>query len=252
LTFVLPMKILKNIISFLFGRKIRHLSSKNAYNKLAATYDQASKHVIRVLDDLCVQTLLNKAQIQSKNSLDYGAGTGRNIELLNSLTSQKVYAYDISSEMLNILKDKHPEVTQIGYGKNNQLIIEHNSIDFILCNLCIGYIKHLDQLFNEWDRILTKKGFIILSDIHLQLLADGNRSFVLDDTTIIIEHFKHQDEKLQELFLKYHWEIVAYHEIKIDSEVKELFGSKMESYNVLKNKIATWGYLLRKINQTHN
>ncbi len=240
------MNSIKNLVRRLLGKKSKSLSARNAYNLIASSYDQKPNQIIPKLDQFLVEELLKEDPGDIANSFDYGAGTGRNIPLLSSLSSDSVYAYDISIEMLNILKAKFPQTILVSAKNRFDLSIATNSIDLILCNLCIGYVKDIESLFAEWDRVLSKQGMIILTDIHVDLLANGNRNFDINGSTIYIDHFLHEEKTFHALFSKFNWEISQFQEMKVDENVKSIFEQKLDSYSALEGKKMLFGYKLKK------
>lgn len=232
---------IKNFLRMLAGKKHRRLSPRAAYDSLAQYYDSTYQGLITDSDKILIDSLLKDTHSSFKNSLDYGAGTGQNIPLLSSKTSSDIYAFDISSEMLKILNKKFPFVKLVEQQKNTTLNLEAHSIDLLFCNLCLGYIKDIKALFGLWDEVLTKGATIVLTDIHPQLLANGERSFNLNDKKILINHYVHTLTKIEQFASNLGWEIQAFKEFKVDGQVFRNIGSKAKS-RTLMGKNVLYGY----------
>jgi len=98
------------------------------------------------------------------NVLDVGCGTGRNSIYL-AQQGFRVYGIDISKMAIQIAK-KNSIGLPIEYfiGQQTRLPFQNNSIDFILANHSLEYLKSDDILrtVREFDRVLKNKKPIFL------------------------------------------------------------------------------------------
>ena len=222
----------------------KFITPEKAYDLLSNNYDN-SYNILNALDRELLKKFKPYLHNEIKNTLDFGAGTGRNISFLKTFTLKKIYGIDISIGMLNKLKDKHPSITIEKYQKNKKLNIENKSIDLIVSNLVIGYIDYLDSIFTEWKRIISDNGLIIITDLHPSINNRKlNRNFNFNGTNLIIKSINHSKKKLEFEFSKMNWEIIKFEEMVIDKEVKYYFKSESD-YNNLFGKKLIYGYVLK-------
>jgi len=108
-----------------------------------------------------IQALLGKKKI-----LDVGAGTGNvTYELLRR--GKKVYAVDISKEMLKILQEKCKEYSQNLVIKQSEVSrlswVSDNYFDGINSMIVLPYVENVADHIKELYRILEKNGVVALS-----------------------------------------------------------------------------------------
>ena len=101
--------------------------------------------------------------IKNKKILDAGCGSGIYTKLL-AKKGGKVSALDLSKTMLDIAKEYCK-----GYGivfrrgSIDNIPYKSNSFDIVVAPLVIHYLKNPEKAFNEFNRVLKKKGVLIFS-----------------------------------------------------------------------------------------
>ena len=140
------------------------MSIEKAYNIWASQYD-SNLNLTRDLDKKCtIETLKN---LDLKNVLELGCGTGKNTEwLLNK--AERIIGLDFSQEMLHKAKakifDKRVIFKKADLTKYWE--IENNFVDLITASLTLEHIKNLGHIFSQANLKLKKNGLFFISELH--------------------------------------------------------------------------------------
>ena len=140
------------------------MSIEKAYNLWASQYD-SNLNLTRDLDKKCtIKTLKN---LDFKNVLELGCGTGKNTEwLLNK--AERIIGLDFSQEMLHKAKakifDKRVLFKKVDLTKDWE--IENNFVDLITASLTLEHIENLDHIFSQANLKLKKNGLFFISELH--------------------------------------------------------------------------------------
>ncbi|WP_339341944.1 class I SAM-dependent methyltransferase [uncultured Polaribacter sp.] len=140
------------------------MSIEKAYNIWASQYD-SNLNLTRDLDKKCtIKTLKN---LDFKNVLELGCGTGKNTEwLLNK--AERIIGLDFSQEMLHKAKakifDKRVLFKKADLTKDWE--IENNFVDLITASLTLEHIENLDHIFLQANLKLKKNGLFFISELH--------------------------------------------------------------------------------------
>lgn len=126
-----------------------------------ALQEEAFKNLYTVEDTL---PLLNG---KYKTIVDIGCGSGKNLTLLSAY-AEKIIGVDISQKMLQ-LSDHICKKRGFNYELINgdflNLPIEDNSADVAFVNMTLHHISTPELALKEINRILTKKGKMLLIDL---------------------------------------------------------------------------------------
>lgn len=137
--------------------------SKSAFNVQANTYDvdKTGKHARgqykHVLNEL--------QQLDFQKILDVGCGTG---EILKSIKERysfvKLYGLDISEEMLKQANDKLKGTATLILGDAENITLETNSFDLLLCTDSFHHYPNPQQAISEFYRVLKHGKFLLIAD----------------------------------------------------------------------------------------
>lgn len=137
--------------------------SKSAFNVQANTYDvdKTGKHARGqykyVLNEL--------QQLDFQKILDVGCGTG---EILKSITERysfaQLYGLDISEEMLKQANDKLKGTATLILGDAENITLETNSFDLLLCTDSFHHYPNPQQAISEFYRVLKHGKFLLIAD----------------------------------------------------------------------------------------
>lgn len=150
------------------------MSIEKAYNIWASQYD-SNLNLTRDLDKKCtIETLKN---LDFKNVLELGCGTGKNTEwLLNK--AERIIGLDFSQEMLHKAKakifDKRVIFKKADLTKYWE--IENNFVDLITASLTLEHIKNLGHIFSQANLKLKKNGLFFISELHPLKQYSGSKA----------------------------------------------------------------------------
>ena len=127
---------------------IRHNENENTH-----WWFSARRKILSSIIKKKVTKLGNKLKI-----LDYGAGSGANIEMLSKFG--KVFVYEKNNDAQNYLKKK--------FTNNEDIIILENfekkiNYDLIVAADVIEHVEKDDDLLNQLEKQLNKKGKILIT-----------------------------------------------------------------------------------------
>jgi ubiquinone/menaquinone biosynthesis C-methylase UbiE len=142
------------------------------YNNKAWKYDLlVSKedyqgNLLKCIGSICI--------LEGKHTVDLGAGTGR-ISFLLSPHFEKVFAFEYTPGMLEQARKKQQErkINNIVFkkGDSRRIKLKNNSIDLVIAGWSMGMMmvwnlnqrqSTLDRAFSEAERVLKKRGTIII------------------------------------------------------------------------------------------
>jgi len=127
--------------------------------------------------------------------LDFGSGSGTNIEMLSNLGD--VYVYEKNKEIFNILKLKYGKFRNVKFIEN---LGKENFFDLILAADVIEHIKNDFETIENFYNILNTKGQLILTV--------PAYDFLMSKKDEVLQHYRRYNKKsLQKLITKYFDEI---------------------------------------------
>lgn len=145
------------------------------------SYDKHNKRKVSYLEsterrkEFSPDQLLNRVPVKESDSiLDFGAGTGYFSLPAAKRIKGNLYALDIDSNMLEIIKEKALEekVANIVpvHGSMDTLPLPDGSIDMVIASLVLHEIQPLEPLLQQMNNIMKKDGYLIC----LELQPKGN------------------------------------------------------------------------------
>lgn len=162
------MKRHKNIIEVITVEKSE---IKSNWDKMAKAYEDftgGEDSYSNLIEWKTIKTII--PNLKDKRVLDLGCGTGRFSFMFEKLGPKQIVGIDISDSMLEIgrkyAKEKNSIVKFIKNDIENMKDISSNSFDFIFSSTTLHYLKTLDNIMKEIERILVPGGTCILSVIH--------------------------------------------------------------------------------------
>jgi ubiquinone/menaquinone biosynthesis C-methylase UbiE len=193
--------------------------------------------------------MLNQINLQDRKVVDVGCGTGRHWNQVLQHKPATLTGYDVSVEMLKHLQQKFPDAP--AYVLENGALREtgNASADVVISTLAIAHIADLADAFQEWNRILKKRGDVLLTDFHPAALEQGaDRTFRHDGQLIAIENHLHPIEEIRQLTRRLGWAEVDFMELKIDTTLKRYYEEQnaLAVYERFRNTPIVYGLLLKK------
>lgn len=217
------LNIIKNRIRR-FVQRANTMDAAKAYDLWASSYDDQPGNLLIHLDEQVFAEISESISYEGKVVADIGCGTGRHWQWILSKKPSQLIGYDVSKEMLEILRQKFPQAQTYVLNGDTLPGLRDGACDIIICNLVIGYIEDLEATFAEWNRVLKNSGIIIISDFHPESLQKGGeRSFSHDKKKVLIKNYIHSLEKIRVLAAAMQWEEEAFVEKKVDESIKSFY-----------------------------
>jgi ubiquinone/menaquinone biosynthesis C-methylase UbiE len=174
------------------------LPAEQAYDLWAGTYDEQDNNLLMHLDhELMFGS--EETEWHGRRVLDFGCGTGRHWQTLLGLGVQRLVGVDLSTQMLQKLKDRFPHAEAHQIRDERLPMFADGELDVMLSNLTIGYVRDLRPLFGEWSRVLRPGGQVVITDLHPAAIAKGaKRTFTARGRSLEIQSYRHDLPSLEE------------------------------------------------------
>jgi malonyl-CoA O-methyltransferase len=123
-------------------------------------------------------------RLQGRRALDLGCGTGRHTLALSAAGAQ-VWALDLTPEMMAKARAKQPkaEVCWVRHALPEPLPFRASTFDIVVLGLVAEHIADLPRLLSESARVLRPGGRCLLSALHPDRTAAGQRARYIDPET---------------------------------------------------------------------
>lgn len=137
------------------------------FDEIAHKYDFLNHFFTAGLDKRWRSSIIRYLKSQNVPSailLDIAAGTGDSTISLLKLNPVELYALDISTKMLEILRQKiNSTSVKIIFGKAEEIPLQDNKVDIVLIAFGIRNFEDIDKSLKEIHRVLKQNGtFVIL------------------------------------------------------------------------------------------
>lgn len=204
----------------------------NAYKEWAKTYDtHPNPHTLVEHNDFISLTDPRKKEF----ILDAACGTGKYTVKLHK-AGAKVIGLDFSKEMLEIAKEKIPEVEFVLHNISRKLPFKSSCFDKITCGQTLKHIRNLKPVLREFNRVLKKRGKLIFSVTHPEINFEGfamryRPKFKLAGLSNIYHH------KFTDYFDAFEYsgfQIDKIKQVPVNTSIKHLLTEK--SYKLLKGR----------------
>lgn len=150
------------------------------YDKFADKYAERlkKKELFNYNTHIEIPNMLNcLGNIKNKVLLDLGCGFGDQAQRYIKKGAKKVFGFDISKKLVKIANERNIPNSEFKVSNlNSKLEYKTNSFDIVVASLSLDYVKNLNQLFSEVQRVLKPKGIFCFSVPNPVLFA-GVRKF---------------------------------------------------------------------------
>jgi cytosine/adenosine deaminase-related metal-dependent hydrolase/ubiquinone/menaquinone biosynthesis C-methylase UbiE len=126
-------------------------------------YDEAPNPML-MLEERFLAPILS--QIQDRDVMDIGCGTGRWLERLATRGPRSLKGVDISPEMLDRARQKLERRARLVVGSATSLPTASLSADVVLASFLASYVADLPAFANQLRQIVRSDGRIYISDVH--------------------------------------------------------------------------------------
>jgi ubiquinone/menaquinone biosynthesis C-methylase UbiE len=220
-----------------------------AYNLWANWYDDQPGNLMIDLDELIFSELLKGINLQTRRIIDVGCGTGRHWPRLIAGKPLSLTGFDVSEEMLKMLRQKFPGThTELLTG--NQLPgIVTGSCDLVCSTLTVAHIRDLLEVLTEWSRVLKIDGDMIITDFHPDMLqTGGQRTFKHQGRLVVIRNYIHTIQTIRTWAKRLHLKEVDFIERRIDENVLPYYERQnaLHIYEKFKGSAVIYGIHFKK------
>ncbi|MBU0459757.1 MAG: class I SAM-dependent methyltransferase [Nanoarchaeota archaeon] len=142
-----------------------------------AGYDKVAKHYFeRRADksrfdynrDIEVPAMIKLiSDVKNKVVLDMGCGFGDHSRKLSEKGAKKIIGFDLSKDLVKFATEQKISNCNFEVGNmDKKLKYKSNYFDLVISGLALHYVKNINQLFKEVNRVLKKNGFFVFSTGH--------------------------------------------------------------------------------------
>jgi ubiquinone/menaquinone biosynthesis C-methylase UbiE len=220
------MAILKKLGQY-FSKHLFELKDTEpelAYNLWAGTYDAQPDNLMLALDEEVFGSLLSDITLYNKIVADVGCGTGRHWGKILDKGPIKLLGFDVSIEMLKILKQKFPQAETHRLISNKLAGLKDEACDCVISTLTIAHIPDAREALTEWNRVLRPGGHVLITDYHPMALAKGGkRTFMHEDHTVAVRNYIHTLQDLAAIARHLGLEMQCLMEKRVDDAAKAYY-----------------------------
>lgn len=233
-----------------FFSRIRETEPETAYDLWAKAYDHQPRNLMLSLDKELFSQITEKITIRDQELIDVGCGTGRHWYSLLSQQPARLVGYDVSREMLGILKQKFPG-QEIHRQTNHKLNQPANRFNLLISTLTMAHVPDMPAALREWARVVKPGGDIIITDYHPATLEKGGqRTFSYQGKTVAIKNYIHTLKAIMGTASLYGLDVVDIVEKKIDESMRGWYEQQdaLAIYEKFKGTPVIYGCHLKKTN----
>lgn len=172
------------------------LNKEEMFSELAEKYDFLNNIISFKTHKLVKKLALSKLKIKTNSKvLDLCCGTGDLGQIIKEKNpSCEIIGVDFSEDMINIAKQKNPNLKYIKENATN-LPFQENSFDYIVIGFGLRNIEQKEKALEEMHRILRKDGEILhldfCSEFIFKRIYDFYISFITRFFSKNISHYEY-------------------------------------------------------------
>lgn len=211
------MPVFTRLKQYLFPVRQPEREPADAYDIWALQYDHQPDNLMLALDETLCAHLLGRVDIRSRTVVDVGCGTGRHWKKLFELGPSRLFGYDVSQGMLDILRKKYPGAETRLLDSQRLKGLGDETCDLVLSTLTVAHIPDLEASLREWHRVLKPGGDILITDYHPEaLVRGGQRTFREGGKVIAVRNYIHTLKKIRNIAARLDLEVLEQTERRVD------------------------------------
>lgn len=102
--------------------------------------------------------------------LDIGCANGTLLSMLSKQTNISGAGLDISSEMVKVASQCHPQF-EFKQGSAEAVPFPKHDFDIITCSASFHHFPHPDRFLDEASRLLKQDGRLVIAEIHIPVVT---------------------------------------------------------------------------------
>lgn len=161
------------------------MNLQKQYDKMAQDFASGQKEFFSKKEDQARKFIRNQLpSLKGKTILDVGCGHGVDIVTYEKKGSSEVFGIDSSKAMIEEAKKVVKRKKNLFVGNMKKMPFKKNQFDLIVGRFSIHYLKDLDKAYKEFNRVLKKRGILILVVHHpfLGFMQSGAKGYWLKRT----------------------------------------------------------------------
>jgi malonyl-CoA O-methyltransferase len=154
----------------------------DAYDRWSAFYDRydnpmvfGARQIVRGIAE----------RVAGQAVVEFGCGTGRNLELMKQSGARSVAGCDLSAGMLAQARKRDPALVLFHQDMVQPLPLADGSADLALFSLALEHVAILTPPLREAKRLLSNDGTIVLIEIHPFLVLSNVAAHFRDEETVV-------------------------------------------------------------------
>jgi ubiquinone/menaquinone biosynthesis C-methylase UbiE len=199
-------------------------SPEEAYDLWAAQYDTQPDNLVLAMEEELFTAFISRLNIRGSVIVDVGCGTGRHWNRILEGNPDLLLGFDVSQGMLEQLRLKFPKARVVQQMDHRLPGLDDQSCDFILSTLALAHMENIQEIFEEWNRVLKPGGEILITDYHPEALRLGSqRTFRHNGRLMAVESHAYPIHSIKKITSELGLEIDAYQEKFIDDSVRAFY-----------------------------
>jgi malonyl-CoA O-methyltransferase len=213
------------------NNRVTTLHPRLAYQAWAKTYDQRENNALLNAEERTFVPLLESVQVEGKNVIDFGCGTGRHLFRCCGKNAHSIVGVDFSHEMLMYALRKSLSTEQIILLESSveSLPFHDAQFDVGISTLVLSHCPSLSVPVAEMARVLRPGATLLVSDWHPENdrrgwkrifdvpSADGKKS------RYAAKSYRHSLQEYREQFAKHGFVVEQLQEPVIDKSLEPMF-----------------------------
>ncbi len=168
--------------------------TKNFFDIVAPVYEKFHFGALRTFNKIKSAVIIKT----SDRVVDLGGGTGRIAKFFAGKVS-KVIVVDVSEEMINQCRKRHPEFSCVRAEAQN-LPFADNSIDKVIIIDAFHHFQNQKLVVKEIKRVLHRNGKVIIEEFNP--LTTFGKLVVVVEKFLLMHSVFHQPSSLADLFMR--------------------------------------------------
>lgn len=160
---------------------MRELEVRSAYELWSETYDTTDNPMTASVG----YALATLKDVSGADVIEFGCGTGRNLEYLCARGAGSLRGLDLSPAMLKLATRRVPSASLLEHDMTVPTPYERQSADLVLFSLTLEHIADLASPLREAARLVRPSGRVLIYELHPFASLHGSAAHFVHDGEVI-------------------------------------------------------------------
>ena len=168
------------------------MNKQDYYSSFADEWAQRMRDGKNIIHDYIAKPALYSkiGDVQGKDVLCVGCGSGEECEYIASLGANRVVGIDLSPALIKIAKESFPEI-EFYTMDMEELAFVRESFDLVISSLTIHYVGDWSKTLQETKRVLKDSGRVIITTNHpIRFGSEIKRAYIQESFTLGYVRFR--------------------------------------------------------------